>query len=151
MSKSRETSNKKDKEKLKSLKKKDKEHKKQERKANSKKGGSWEEMLAYVDEFGNITTTPPHLQNRTVINEEDIVIGVSRRAAEEPESLVRTGIVTFFNESKGFGFIKDQANGESIFVHINSVNFQIKENNKVSFEVEKGMKGPVAVKVALVK
>jgi cold shock CspA family protein len=148
MGRSQETSNKKDREKKKNQKKKDKEIKRQDRKSNSKKGQTLEEMFAYVDEFGRLTTTPPDKQKvRTVIASEDIEIGVPRRAAEEPEETIRKGIVTFFNDSKGFGFIRDLDSQASIFVHINSANFQIRENDKVTFEVEQGQKGPMAVRV----
>ncbi len=60
---------------------------------------------------------------------------------------MRTGTVKFFNESKGYGFIKDPNTQESIFVHINGLIDQIKENDKVTFEVERGQKGLNAVKV----
>ena len=68
----------------------------------------------------------------------------------KPADLVRKGIVTFFNDSKGYGFIKDLETQDSIFVHINALIDPIKENNKVSFEVEMGQKGPNAVRVKLV-
>ena len=58
-----------------------------------------------------------------------------------------TGKVKWFNESKGFGFIRDSETKESVFVHINNVLDDIKEGNLVSFEVEMGHKGPTAVKV----
>jgi cold shock CspA family protein len=64
---------------------------------------------------------------------------------------VRQGIVTFFNDSKGYGFIKDLETQESIFVHANGLTEPIRENNKVSFEVEKGKKGPNAVDVKIVR
>ncbi|MBL6962774.1 MAG: cold shock domain-containing protein [Bacteroidetes bacterium] len=64
---------------------------------------------------------------------------------------MRKGVVTFFNESKGFGFIKDMETQESVFVHVNNTLEEIKENNIVSFEVEMGPKGPTAVEVQLFK
>ncbi|RYZ96849.1 MAG: cold shock domain-containing protein, partial [Sphingobacteriaceae bacterium] len=54
---------------------------------------------------------------------------------------------TFFNESKGYGFIRDGQTQESVFVHINSLAEEVREGDKVSFEVEQGQKGPNAVKV----
>ncbi|MEI7471182.1 MAG: cold shock domain-containing protein [Chitinophagaceae bacterium] len=62
---------------------------------------------------------------------------------------MRKGTVTFFNESKGYGFIKDQQTQESIFVHINGLKDKITENSKVTFEVEMGHKGPNAVNVKI--
>jgi cold-shock DNA-binding protein family len=59
--------------------------------------------------------------------------------------------VSFFNESKGFGFIKDSNTGESIFVHVNGLVDTIKENDKVEFDTERGPKGMNAVNVTLKK
>src|SRR6187402_1033009 len=152
MAKSHETWNKKEAEKKKQKKRKDKEAKKEERKANAKEGKtSLDEMMAYVDEYGNITSTPPDPTKKIVIKEEDIEIGIPRNRNASQVDVVRKGIVTFFNDSKGYGFIMDQDSQDSIFVHINGLVDPIKENNKVSFEVEMGPKGPNAVNVKLVK
>ncbi|MBW4891572.1 cold shock domain-containing protein [Mucilaginibacter sp. HMF5004] len=64
-----------------------------------------------------------------------------------PEDPNRKGTVTFFNESKGFGFIQDSVSQESIFVHIKALEEPIGEGDKVSFETEPGLKGPSAIKV----
>lgn len=146
--KSRETFSKKEAEKNKEKKRKEKEQRKEERKAN-KGGSSLEEMMAYVDENGNITSTPPDPTKKKVIREEDIEIGVPKQAARQ-EAAARTGRITFFNDSKGYGFIKDLDTQESIFVHINNALDQLKENDKVTFEVEKGPKGPSAVRVKVI-
>ncbi|TAH25711.1 MAG: cold shock domain-containing protein [Cytophagales bacterium] len=150
MGSSQETFSKKEKEKKRLKKKQDKEQKKEERKANSDKGKSLDEMLAYVDADGNITSTPPNpTQRKNNIKVEDIQIGVSRQAPIDPKDLIRKGKVTFFNESKGYGFIKDLESQESLFVHINSMASNIKENDKVTFETEMGPKGMNAIKVKL--
>lgn len=60
---------------------------------------------------------------------------------------MKTGIVKFFNNSKGYGFIKDNDSTEEYFVHYSSLIDQIKEGDSVTFEVEQGKKGLVAVKV----
>ena len=132
MAKSQETFSKKEKEKLKLKRRKEKEEKKAERKANAVKGGDLEDMMAYVDENGNLTTTPPDPKKKRVNNVEDMVIGVQRQVAEAVE-IQRKGIVSFFNESKGYGFIKDLKNQESVFVHINGLVEKIKEG---------GLEGP---------
>jgi cold shock CspA family protein len=148
MGRSQETSNKKEKEKKKLKKKKDKLLKKEERKANSEKGQSLEDMYAYVDEDGNLTSTPPDpTRKKTVINTEDIAISTSKKEDVEPEDPMRKGTITFFNDSKGYGFIKDHDSQESIFVHINSLEDSVSENDKVTFELERGMKGMNAVRV----
>jgi CspA family cold shock protein len=60
------------------------------------------------------------------------------------------GTVKFFNETKGFGFIKPSDSGEDIFVHSSGLIDQIRENDKVKYDVEKGKKGMNAVRVELV-
>ncbi len=60
-----------------------------------------------------------------------------------------TGIVKFFNDGKGFGFIKPDDGGEDIFVHISGTIDQIRENDKVKFDVEQGKKGLNAVNVKM--
>lgn len=146
MAKSGQTFNKKEKEKNRAKQRQEKAEKMEERKANAKKGKSLDEMLAYIDENGNISSTPPDPSKRHTINAEDIEIGVPKYVPTE-EDVVRTGIVTFFNDAKGFGFIKDLVSQESVFVHVNQLSEPLKENNKVSFEVEMGPKGANAIRV----
>jgi len=146
-----ETWNKKEREKKKQQNKKEKAERKLERQERAKDGNDLESMMAYLDENGNLSSKPPDPRKKIVINAEDIEIGVPKQAPINPEDLIRKGIVTFFNDSKGYGFIKDLETQESIFVHINSLTEPIKENNKVSFEVEMGPKGANAVNVKLVK
>jgi cold shock CspA family protein len=128
-------------------KRKDKEQKRQERKQQGRDGNNLDDMIAYVDEFGNITSTPPDLTQKKIIKAEDIEIKVLRSAAPDPDDLIRKGVVTFFNDSKGFGFIKDTSSQQDVFVHINGLLEPIKENNKVSFEIVKGPKGFNAINV----
>lgn len=144
-----ETWSKKEREKKKQQNKKEKAERKQERKENSNSGKSLDDMLAYVDENGNFSSTPPDPRKKVKINVEDIEIGVRKQADIDPADLIRKGIVTFFNESKGYGFIKDKETQESIFVHINSLLEPVKEHSKVTFEVEMGPKGANAVNVKL--
>ena len=146
-----ETWNKKEREKKKKANKKEKAEKKQERKENNKDGSSLDNMMAYLDENGNLSSKPPDPRKKITINAEDIEIGVPKQEPINPEDLIRTGIVTFFNDAKGYGFIKDMETQESVFVHINSLTEAIKENNKVTFEVEMGPKGANAMNVKMVK
>ncbi|MEI9909073.1 MAG: cold shock domain-containing protein [Bacteroidota bacterium] len=146
-----ETWNKKEREKKKRKEKQDKLEKKQERKDNAKDGKSLDEMMAYVDENGNLSATPPDPRKKIRVNVEDIEIGVPKYVPPTEAELIRKGKVTFFNGAKGFGFIKDLASQESIFVHVNSLSESISENDMVTFEVEMGHKGPNAVKVRLSK
>jgi CspA family cold shock protein len=62
---------------------------------------------------------------------------------------MKTGTVKFFNTSKGFGFIVDDQGGSEVFVHVSGLKQDIKEGDKVSFELEQGKKGPNAVNVRL--
>lgn len=141
-----ETFNKKEQEKKRQQKKKEKEQRKAERKAQSKSGASLEDMMAYVDENGNISSVPPDPTKKKTIKEEDILIGSRNTGAAESVSL-RKGRITYFNESKGYGFIKDLNSQESIFVHKNDLKESVKENDVVSFQTEQGVKGLVAVSV----
>lgn len=148
-----ESSNKKELEKKKQQKKKEKEQRKEERKAHSKEGRSFEDMIAYIDEDGNITSTPPDPTKKKVINQDDIVIGARNQDQGNSDQgpVAHQGRVTFFNTSKGYGFIKDQATQDSIFVHINALGgAPIKENDKVTYEVERGPKGLNAVRVKVI-
>jgi cold shock CspA family protein len=145
MAGSQETFNKKDKEKKRLKKRLDKQQKLADRKANSQ-GGGLENMMAYVDENGRITDTPPDPANRKKIDAGSIEIGVPKREKEEAIS-IRKGRVDFFDSSKGFGFIKDIDTQERYFVHINSLIEEIKESDMVTFEIERGLKGMNAVRV----
>ena len=72
-------------------------------------------------------------------------ISIPRYEPGEEGDAIRTGVITFFNQDKGFGFIKDSQTQESIFVHVNQLDGPVKENDKISFEVEKGPKGLNAI------
>jgi len=60
---------------------------------------------------------------------------------------MKNGTVKFFNDEKGFGFIKDNETGQDIFVHKSGLVDRIRENDQVTYEVEQGKKGLNAVKV----
>lgn len=151
MGRSQETFNKKEVRNKKEKKRKEKAQKRQARKENEKKG-SLDDMIAYVDENGMITNTPPDpTKKKKTTKLEDIEISIPKRVAADDLDPVRKGTVSFFNDSKGFGFIRDSETQESIFVHVNNVLEEIKEGNLVSFEVEMGQKGPTAMKVKVVR
>lgn len=147
MGRSTETFSKKEREKKKSIKLKDKKEKAEDRKANGQKGKSLDEMMAYIDENGNITSTPPDPAKRKKIITEDIQISIPKQAELTEQEKIRTGSVSMFNADKGFGFIKDHITQESIFVHVNGLTEEVRENDKVTFETEQGQKGLNAVKV----
>lgn len=149
MGRSQETFNKKEVRNKKEKKRKDKEKKKLARKDNEK-GGSLDDMIAYVDENGRLSSTPPDPNKKKDIKLENIEISIPKRENVEYDP-IRKGTVTFFNESKGFGFIRDSETQENVFVHVKNVLEDIKEGNLVTFEVEMGQKGPTAVQVKIFK
>ena len=139
-----ETWNKREREQKKRNAKKQKAEKKLERKENSSKGKGIDDMIAYVDEYGNLSDTPPDKKQKPSLPIPPVVAN-SRALREENAS--RSGIVTFFDSSKGYGFIKDSQSQESIFVHVNESSVELKEHLRVSFEVQSGPKGLIAVNV----
>ncbi|SRR6266487_207537 len=147
MAKSRETFGKKEKEKKKLKERKEKAEKMEERRANAKKGRSLEDMMAYVDENGNISPTPPDPKKKKVFKQEDMQISIPKLEDRPKAESERKGVVTFFNDEKGFGFINDLQSQERVFIHINQLSEPIKEHDKVTFEVEMGHKGLSAINV----
>ncbi|MFK7811438.1 MAG: cold-shock protein, partial [Maribacter sp.] len=129
-----------------------KQKKKEARKAEAKENGGGIPM-AYVDFNGNLVDTPPDPTMKVEIEADDIVLGIPKKEEGDIEEFdpVRTGKVSFFDTSKGFGFIIDSENNEKYFCHVSGLVDEIAENDKVTFELEKGMKGMNAVKVTLVK
>jgi cold shock CspA family protein len=107
-------------------------------------------MIAYVDENGVIRDEPIDPTTKTEIKLEDIEISVPKGSDEEIDP-IRKGTITFFNDSKGFGFIKDLETKQDVFVHANNVIGEIKEGNLVTYEVEMGQRGPNAVRVQISK
>jgi cold shock CspA family protein len=128
-------------------KRKEKAQKKQDRKQQSRDGNNLDDMIAYVDEYGNITATPPDMTQKKVIKAEDIEVGVARSTSTDRNETIRKGKVTFFDQSKGFGFIRDASTGQDVFVHANNLDEPVKENNMVTFEIVKGPRGLNAVNV----
>jgi cold shock CspA family protein len=118
----------------------------EERKANASKGKSLDDMMAYIDEDGNISSTPPDPSRKKKFNVEDIEIGVPK-SPEKTEADINTGVVDYFNQSKGFGFIKDEQSGERLFFHVNQLQDRISENDKVTYDIERGPRGFNAVNI----
>lgn len=150
MGRSQETFHKKEVRNKKEKKRKEKQQRRQERKEKSKSGSSLDDMIAYVDENGMITSTPPDPSKKTEIKSEDIEIDLTQRnfVKEDP---IKKGIVSYFNESKGFGFIREKVTRQSVFFHVNNLIDDVKENSAVTFEMGKGPKGPTADQVRLDK
>ena len=137
--------NKRELEKKKASKKLEKQKRKEDRKANST-GGSFEDMIAYVDENGVITSTPPDTDKKQEVKIDDIVISTPKKEETDEDTNLK-GRVEHFNSSKGYGFIKDIASAEKYFFHISSAPQNIAEGNIVFFELERGTRGMNAVNI----
>ncbi|RTE52058.1 cold shock domain-containing protein [Arenibacter aquaticus] len=148
MAKSQQTYSKSEKEKKRLKKREEKQKKKEARKLEAKEKGTGIQF-AYVDHDGNLTDTPPDPTQKVDIDASTIEIGIPKRDDSEVEEFdpVRNGKVSFYDSSKGFGFIIDSENQEKYFTHVSGLIDEIAENDKVSFELEKGMKGMNAVRV----
>lgn len=139
--------NKRELEKKKEQKRKEKQQRKEERKAAGSM--SFDDMIAYVDENGVISNTPPDPEKKQVINLDDIAVSTPKK--EDMEEIPLTGRVEFFNPDKGFGFIKNLADTEKYFFHISNAPANIAEGNTVTYELERGEKGMNAVRIVLTK
>lgn len=138
--------NKREVEKNKQQKRKEKQQRREERKNSTP--GSFEDMIAYVDENGVITDTPPDLANKQKVELEDIAISVPKK--EDIEEPVLTGRVEYFNSDKGYGFIKPLGNStQKYFFHVSAAPDSIREGNLVKFELERGQKGMNAIGITL--
>ncbi|MUU77129.1 cold-shock protein [Winogradskyella endarachnes] len=149
MAKSQQTFSKSEKEKKRLKKREDKRKKMEARKLQKEENGSSGIPLAYVDHNGNLTDTPPDPSMKVKVKAENIVIGVPQKDDSEVEEFdpIRKGKVSFYDNSKGFGFIIDSETNEKHFTHVSSIIDDIAENDNVTFELEKGQRGMNAVKV----
>ena len=142
MAKKQETFGKKEREKKRLKKKEDKLKKREARKASSQ-----DSIFVYVDENGHLTDTPPDPSKKIKVEASSIEIGVPKMEDREEVDPIRKGKVSFYDSSKGFGFIQEQDTQEKYFVHVSGLLDEIQENDKVSFELERGQKGMNAVRV----
>ncbi len=136
---------KKEREKKRRKKKQDKAEKKKQRKLE----GKTTEEFMYMDENGNLTSTPPEKKKKTEIKLEEIQIKTPKQSELEIEG--REGRVKFYNEEKRFGFINEIGTKKDYFVHEDHIEGRVKEDDKVTFELGTGPKGVVAINVKLYK
>lgn len=137
--------NKKELEKKKQTKKLEKQKRKDERKAQG--GGSLDDMIAYVDENGMITNTPPDPDKKQKVNLMDISVSTPKK--EEEEVVPLKGRVEHFNQEKGYGFIKDMLSTNKYFFHVSNAPANLTEGSVVLFDTERGPKGMNAVNISL--
>ncbi|GAA3581753.1 cold shock domain-containing protein [Snuella lapsa] len=148
MAKSQVTFNKIEKEKKRLKKREEKQRKKEARKAEAKATGQKGIQFAYVDHNGNLTDTPPDPNMKVKVEAEKIELGIPKKEdREEVDPVDKQGKVSFFDHSKGFGFIIDSINQEKYFVHVSGLLEPVEENDTVTYELERGQKGMNAVRV----
>jgi len=147
MAKSQQTFNKLEKEKKRLKKREDKRKKMEARKAEKEENGTDGIQFAYVDYNGNLVDTPPDPEDKIKIKADNIVLGVPKKEDLPEVDPIRKGKVSFYDSSKGFGFIIDAEDSEKYFCHVSGLIDEITENDKVQFELEKGIKGLNAVRV----
>lgn len=149
MAKSQQTFNKSEKEKKRLKKRELKQKKMAARKLEAKENGKTGIPMAYVDFNGNLVDTPPDPSMKVEVDIESIELGIPKKVEGEEEKFdpIRNGKVSFFDSSKGFGFIIDAENNEKYFCHVSGLIDEIIENDKVTYELERGMKGMNAVRV----
>ena len=128
-------------------KQKAKAMRREERKSDNDKGKDVSEMFMYVDEYGRLSKTKPEKVEEDDFNLDDIQLGA---APLDRASNILKGTITYFNE-KGYGFISEHHDKESIFCHQNQCEEQLKKGMKVSFEKEKSVKGWTAVNITIIK
>ena len=142
-----DTYNKKEREKKKVQRRKEKQSRKDARKENS--GGSdLESMMAYVDENGVLRDTPPDPSTQKEIKAKNIEIGIPKKEKEDFDPTI-VGSISFYDSTKGYGFIKADG-GEMFFVHHSNLSGEPVLGKQVRFEKEKGPKGWVAVRAVMI-
>ena len=137
--------NKREQEKKKQSKRLEKQKRKDERKASSGSDKSFDDMIAYVDENGVITDTPPDAENKQQIDIENIAVSTPKK--EEVEDPILKGRVEYFNSDKGYGFIKHIESTDKYFFHVSGAPASIGEGDIVTFDLERGPKGMNAVNI----
>ncbi len=141
----RATTGKREREKLKETKRQEK----QKRREKNQSGGvnSFDDMIAYVDEFGVLHSTPPDMTQREEVDASTIEISIPKQ--EDVEIVRPTGRVDYFDSSKGYGFIIDASSNQRLFFHISSAPANIAEGNSVTFTTERGSRGMNAIDIEI--
>lgn len=150
MARPKETYNKKQREVKKQQHLQEKRQRAEERKAE-KKSGNLEDMMAYLDENGNITSTPPDPSRKKVeIALEDIQISPPKLEdlGADGSDLRRRGKVSFFNRNKGYGFIQAENGGERLFFHVQHLNEDVNEGDQVLYQPGRGPRGMQAMDIS---
>lgn len=121
----------------------EKQNKKEKRKLSGK-ANSFDDMIAYVDENGVITSTPPEKNEKEKVNQEEIRISTPKK--EIPAIL--KGRIEHLDALKGYGFIKDLSGTDKYFFHVSNVLVEVMQNDIVTFDLERGKRGMNAINIS---
>jgi len=141
MAKSQLTFKKKEQAKKKQIKKQDKLERRAQNKLNNDKGKSLEDMFVYVDEFGNLSTSPPLKKFKAT--DEDLV------RPGDAEEVFLFGKVSYYNEVGHYGFIRDNESRETVYFNDTLVGQRLNIDQRVQYRVERGRKGMQVSEVIL--
>lgn len=109
------------------IKQRAKEEKRALKKEHNNKGKSLEEMIVYVDMFGQFTDIPPHLQDRTLPGDRD--------ASGRRKPMEYFGVINNITD-KGYGFIKEDGTKEQIFYHNSNLQEPVSSGDRVTYKKE---------------
>jgi cold shock CspA family protein len=149
MGRSQETLGKKEVRNKKEKKRKEKLEKREKKKTEGK--SSINDMIAYVDEFGKIRSTPQDPDKTIVFDAENKGFIAPKKTPEKNKETERKGVVIFLNDAKGFGFIRDNESGQKYFFHVSGLLEPVKLNNNVIFEKSKSARGISAIKISIAR
>ena len=79
-----------------------------------------------------------------------MIIKINLISLSRKYNTMNKGTVKFFNEEKGYGFIKEDESGKEYFVHVSGLTDKVAQNDKVSFDLEQGKKGINAINVKVI-
>ena len=133
MARSQLTFKKKETAKKKQLKKQEKQQRREQNKLNNDKGKTLEEMFVYVDEFGNISDTPPTQPYK--FKEEDLL------PPSDPEDEYLYGKVSYYNENGHYGFIRDNESRETVYFNDRLAGVVLELNQKVKYKYTRSKQG----------
>ena len=144
MAKSQQTFNKLEREKNRAKKREEKRKKMQARKQARERGELKQDEFVYVDHLGNFTETPPDPAEKQEIKLDSINLGAAKN--QDFDEKIQ-GKVTFYDNEKGFGFIKNIKSDDSYFFHFSECKDTLAQGDKVEFDTVRGEKGLNAVKI----
>lgn len=141
MGSSQQTFRKKEIAKQKLQKRRAKQEKRENRAENNDKGKPFEEMLAYIDENGNISDTPP--LKKYEYNEDDLI-------KANDEDVFHIGKVSYYNDAGQYGFIRNNETRESAYFNFKILGFELKQDQHVKFKYKPSKQGLQVTEVIVI-